>query len=772
MATAMGAQVDCVLKPVTLLRQPTPVPAHATEYGVFLPARIAAAPDGSIYFSELTAHRILAVSPEGTLRVIAANLRYPGPLAVAPDGTLYFLEEGKRLFRQSPQGARTRIFADIKFHTLLQVVVNGRGDMFALDAGAGQVYRYDSRGVSSAFPLAASPVARIATLPRNRLLIKYTPNAFAILGEDGVVSRPAELQSVAFYDLYQGANDVPVLLNGPSLFTYIEGQPPLALGSLPSYAIDRTSLARLPSGPFLAIDGSGAIGSFVPSNAPVASAPVIIVPRAVQPPLTEDVDASRFFATRTILLPHPRGQLYFVRDARIYRLNSGRIERVPVADELEVRGAAFDAEGNLYILSQRDQAVYRVFPDGRLAPPLEGKPWTPPVGQDYFEENGLIAANGHLYSLWRTRVFTYSLSTGATANYETFANRFDKTYDDRVFAYQLNRYACLAPTESACRDNRPILPQDSATRATPIGESVYFAGMQLYRRDAQDRWHRLLLDWSIAPAAPNFTRMQRLADNSFALVDTGNSAIWSLSNPQSCSTAALPYFPSGGRLVSAAAYSDADTLSPNSLITIFGESMNASIPPESFDRSFTGILSAQFYPVFGLSDTSGIVQAMQPFSVFPGQASFAATSLDQNSAIEPQLFVVSGTIRYPYPAKLRAARVAPGLFVQGSLKDGSAAALNQDSSLNTASNPAPQGSVVVLFGSGFGDFRTGPPLSVRVGGLPTEILFSGQAPGLITGLWQINVRLPQSLTSGRQPIEIEAAGQLLSQRQAVTVHVR
>ncbi len=59
--------------------------------------------------------------------------------------------------------------------------------------------------------------------------------------------------------------------------------------------------------------------------------------------------------------------------------------------------------------------------------------------------------------------------------------------------------------------------------------------------------------------------------------------------------------------------------------------------------------------------------------------------------------------------------------------------------LNSAANPAPEGSVVVLYGTGQG--ASGLPVSVQIGGRPSEVLYAGAVAGY-PGLLQINVRIP------------------------------
>ena len=84
--------------------------------------------------------------------------------------------------------------------------------------------------------------------------------------------------------------------------------------------------------------------------------------------------------------------------------------------------------------------------------------------------------------------------------------------------------------------------------------------------------------------------------------------------------------------------------------------------------------------------------------------------------------------------------------------------VNQDGSLNSINKPASAGSIVTLYGSGFG--RTSPegidghvaasplpkpalPVSAAIGGQRAEVVFVGDAAGMVEGAVQMNVRVPQ-----------------------------
>jgi uncharacterized protein (TIGR03437 family) len=91
------------------------------------------------------------------------------------------------------------------------------------------------------------------------------------------------------------------------------------------------------------------------------------------------------------------------------------------------------------------------------------------------------------------------------------------------------------------------------------------------------------------------------------------------------------------------------------------------------------------------------------------------------------------------------------------------AVLNSDNSLNTFQNPAPRGTVISIYATGGGTlapagldggfWSRGPlsflsaPAAVLIGGVSAEVLYAGSAPGLLSGVLQINARVPEQLSA-------------------------
>src|ERR1019366_2215645 len=59
------------------------------------------------------------------------------------------------------------------------------------------------------------------------------------------------------------------------------------------------------------------------------------------------------------------------------------------------------------------------------------------------------------------------------------------------------------------------------------------------------------------------------------------------------------------------------------------------------------------------------------------------------------------------PVTVAVAASAPGLFTQGSIGYGQAAAINQNGSINTSSNPVAVGSIISLYATGEGQTTPG-----------------------------------------------------------------
>jgi uncharacterized protein (TIGR03437 family) len=224
-----------------------------------------------------------------------------------------------------------------------------------------------------------------------------------------------------------------------------------------------------------------------------------------------------------------------------------------------------------------------------------------------------------------------------------------------------------------------------------------------------------------------------------------------------------PPAPSNGGVVNAAS-EQGTTVAPGEIVAIFGTGIgpttlaNYSITPANFFDTLAGNTTVLFdgIPAPLIYASAGQTAAIVPYSV-AGQAS--------------TLMVVNYQGLASPPLKLNIAPSAPGLFSADSSGTGNGAILNQDSSINSPSNPAARGSIIVLYGTGEG--QTNPPgvngrialsvypkpllpVKVTIGGVDATsgILYTGAAPSLVAGVFQINVTVPQNLAAGAVPVVV------------------
>lgn len=135
------------------------------------------------------------------------------------------------------------------------------------------------------------------------------------------------------------------------------------------------------------------------------------------------------------------------------------------------------------------------------------------------------------------------------------------------------------------------------------------------------------------------------------------------------------------------------------------------------------------------------------------------------------------------------AAAAPAIFTLNAGGTGPGAILNQDSSVNSPTNPAARGSVIQIFATGGG--QTDPPgvdgrvavpvfvpiplqtepVSVTIGGLPAAVQYAGAAPELVAGVMQVNAVVPERAPSGSAvPVVLTVGG--VSSPATVTVAIR
>jgi uncharacterized protein (TIGR03437 family) len=200
-------------------------------------------------------------------------------------------------------------------------------------------------------------------------------------------------------------------------------------------------------------------------------------------------------------------------------------------------------------------------------------------------------------------------------------------------------------------------------------------------------------------------------------------------------------------------------VSPGEIVSLFGPATPVGLAltnPRLVANSLAGVqVFFNGVPAPLLYASAGQVNVVVPYSV-AGQST-TVLQLEYLGALSS-------------PVTLPVAATSPAVFSIAGSGRGPGAILNPDGTVNSASNPAAQGDWVGIFATGAGvttpatvdGFVASAPLpapnatvSVSIGGLPCPLNFEGAAPGLVSGVLQINAQVPAGVASGPAvPVQI------------------
>lgn len=217
-------------------------------------------------------------------------------------------------------------------------------------------------------------------------------------------------------------------------------------------------------------------------------------------------------------------------------------------------------------------------------------------------------------------------------------------------------------------------------------------------------------------------------------------------------TASLASPPTSAAILNAASEAPS-AITPGEVITLFGSGLGAAasgltIAPNGTVSTTLGgaqvLINGVAAPLIYVSPSQ--VNAIIPYEVGSGIANIQVNWNGAQSAA------------WGIPI----ASSSPAIFTTASDGVGQAAVLNQDNSVNGASNPAARGTVVQIYATGGG--QTSPaastgsvtkvaaqlalPVTVTIGGVSAQVLYAGSAPGEVEGVVQLNVVVPASVTPG------------------------
>lgn len=306
------------------------------------------------------------------------------------------------------------------------------------------------------------------------------------------------------------------------------------------------------------------------------------------------------------------------------------------------------------------------------------------------------------------------------------------------------------------------------------GDATGTSDKVIYFNDLSPNIRRFLvsgLDQSVLPSGNLLTLFVNLSSNAaagtYALTISNLTGTDALGNaaPLTAGNGSLTVEGSSGSRMQASGVLNAATLAsgpvaPGEIITLVGSGIGPPIGSLPASSTSSGALSGVSLSIGGTPAPLLYAGPNQINAIVPFEVSGLSSA---------QLFVMnSGQLIAGFPVTVAAAM--PGIFTVSSSGVGQGAVLNQDSTLNSPSNPAARGSVVVLYATGAGLMNpaqidgqvtgnnppiTSLPVSVQIGGASAQVQYAGAAPGLVAGVLQVNCVVPQSVSPAESvPVQL------------------
>ncbi len=224
-----------------------------------------------------------------------------------------------------------------------------------------------------------------------------------------------------------------------------------------------------------------------------------------------------------------------------------------------------------------------------------------------------------------------------------------------------------------------------------------------------------------------------------------------------------------GGIVSASAFGGGLLVGQGSWIEIYGRNLASATASWSASDFVNGVgpttlagvtVSIGGQPAFVNYVSPGQIDALLPSTAITGPAPITVTNA--NGSSDPFYVAVNAT--QPNLLAPNAFLIGGKQYVAAFNPDGTFA-LPQNAIVGVSSNPATPGQTIVLYGIGFGPVSDGVtagtlpsqqdaltlPLVVSIGTATAQLAYAGLATGL-TGLYQINVVVPQVSANNAEPI--------------------
>ncbi|MCS7313852.1 MAG: hypothetical protein RMI94_00355 [Bryobacterales bacterium] len=735
-------------------RDPTSSGAAATAVRLLGPRNLALDAAGNLYVADFRDHRIYRVSPGGTIEVVAgtgtsgfsgnggpalhAQLSHPAGLAFDRAGNLYIADSGNRRIRRLSGGVLSTVHVPVTLELPTGLAFDAAGNLYIADRS--RIVKLAPSGSASTLALAARDLALDAA--GNVFVVAGTPQLMR-LGPTGSV---AVVAGVTTEPRFWGDG-------GPATTARLDSPSGLALASDGSLYIADTGNARIRkvdrAGVISTVAGagrSGALGDSLPALAARLFAPVALSFDSAGCLLIADSAVSR------VRRLSAAGLLTNVAGTGVAGFNG---DGDAVITQLnQPAGLAAAADGRVFVADTGNHRIRALSLSGTLAT-IAGRGWRGYAGDGGPALEALLDSpaglaldrDGNLYiaDRWNHVVRKLSakgiLTTVAGCGWPGFAGDGGPATQARLnhpTAVAVDPQGNLYIADTENHRIRKVTP-DGIIRTIAGDGQPGFAG------DGGPA-HLARLRWPVALVADS--------QGNLYVADRNNHRVRILTPAWE----PAPLQRVEGVVLHAATLRPGP-VAPGQLVTILAP--GAGPPRDAGPRLDPGgKLATRLEGLEVLWDGRPGPLLSVSRDEIRAQAPYAIADRKE-TVLEVRL---NGELRFA--ATLRVVEASPAFFTGG---DGLVAALNEDGTPNSPSNPAARGSVVSFFATGEG--LTDPPseegrpagallakpalpVSLTVGIHTAEILFAGSAPGMV-GVLQINARIPGGfLPAGLLPVEL------------------